>query len=66
MHYVRDVTWREDAGHARAGSTPQVLAALRNCVLTLLRDLGHTNTAAALRHYVASVLRDLRLVGLLT
>src|SRR5579872_3281822 len=66
VHYVRDVTWREDAGHARAGSTPQVLAALRTRVLTLLRGLGYTNIAAALRHYGASVPRALRLVGLLT
>lgn len=66
VHYVRDVTWREDAGHARAGSTPQVLAALRNCVLTLLRGLGYTNIAAALRHYGASIQRALHLVGLLT
>jgi len=65
VHYVRDVTWREDAGQARAGSTPQVLAALRNGLLTLLRLLGHTNIAAALRHYGASVQRALCLVGAL-
>lgn len=64
VHYVRDVTWQEDAGHARAGSTPQILAALRNSLLTLLRRLGHTNIAAALRHYAASVHRALHLVGL--
>ena len=64
VHYVRDVTWHEDAGQARAGSTPHVLAALRNGVLTLLRSLGHTNIAAALRHYGASVERALRLIGL--
>ncbi len=64
VHYVRDVTWGEDAGQARAGQTPRVLAALRNSVLTLLRTLGHTNIAAALRHYGACVERVLRLIGL--
>ena len=64
VHYVRDVTFAEDAGHARAGATSQVLAALRNSLLTLLRDLGHPNIAAALRHYGASATRALRLVGL--
>lgn len=64
VHYVRDVTFAEDGGQARAGATPHVLAALRNGVLTLLRHLGHTNIAAALRHYGASPVRALRLVGL--
>jgi len=64
LHYVRDVTFAEDDGHARAGATPHVLAALRNRLLTLLRDLGHTNIAAALRHFGASATRALRLVGL--
>lgn len=64
VHYVRDVTFAEDAGHARAGATLQVLAALRNSLLTLLRDLGHPNIAAALRHYAASATHALRLVGL--
>jgi predicted transposase YbfD/YdcC len=64
VHYVRDVTWHEDGGQARAGATPHVLAALRNSALMLVRRVGHTNIAAALRHYGASALRALRLVGL--
>lgn len=64
VHYVRDVTLAEDAGQARAGATPHVLAALRNGVLTLLRSLGHVNIAAALRHYAASAQRALHLIGL--
>lgn len=66
VHYVRDVTWQEDAGQARVGQTCHVLAALRNGLLNLLRGLGHTNIAAALRHYGASVERALRLIGLQT
>lgn len=64
VHYVRDVTFHEDGGQAHAGATPHVLAALRNGALMLLRRVGHTNIAAALRHYGASAVRALRLVGL--
>lgn len=40
LHYVRDVTCREDQGRTNAGRAPQVLAALRNTVLTIIRRLG--------------------------
>ena len=36
LHYVRDVTMGEDQSRARKGSTPQVLAALRNLVIFLV------------------------------
>ena len=40
LHYVRDVTCREDQARANARNAPQALAALRNTVLTVLRRLG--------------------------
>ena len=40
LHYVRDVTWREDQARTNAGHAPQALAALRNTALTILRRLG--------------------------
>jgi predicted transposase YbfD/YdcC len=40
LHYVRDVTYREDQGRTNAGHAPQALAALRNTALTMLRRLG--------------------------
>ncbi len=40
LHYVRDVPCREDQARTSAGHAPQVLAALRNATLTLLRRLG--------------------------
>jgi predicted transposase YbfD/YdcC len=51
LHWVRDVSLGEDACQVRSGSAPQVLAALRNTVIALVRDAGWTNIAAALRHY---------------
>lgn len=49
LHYPRDVTLGEDASTIRTGAAPQVRAALRNAVLTLLRATAATNIAAALR-----------------
>jgi len=63
LHYVRDVTWGEDAGQAHCGSTPQALAALRNGLLSLLRRCGYTQIASARRHLGASVPRTLRFLG---
>jgi predicted transposase YbfD/YdcC len=39
-HYVRDVTLGEDASRVRQGSGPQVLAAVRNAAVALLRQWG--------------------------
>lgn len=36
-HWVRDVTFGEDHSQVRNGQLPQVMAALRNCVIGLLR-----------------------------
>ncbi len=63
VHYVRDVTLGEDACRVREGNLPQVLAALRNATLTLLRWEGHTNIAAARRYLAANPWRALQLIG---
>jgi hypothetical protein len=54
-HYVRDVTFGEDASRVRKGSGPEVLAALRNAAIGLLRSTGVTNLAEALRRNAARV-----------
>jgi len=64
VHYVRDVTFGEDAHQMHTGNAPQVLAALRNAWLNVLRAAGWTNIAAALRHYSWSLLETLQLLGL--
>jgi predicted transposase YbfD/YdcC len=40
LHHVRDVTCREDQCRTRARAAPQVLAAMRNTVLTIIRRSG--------------------------
>jgi predicted transposase YbfD/YdcC len=52
LHYVRDVAWGEDQGRTRGGAAPQVLAALRNTALTLIRRRGFT-PAEAFDHFSA-------------
>jgi predicted transposase YbfD/YdcC len=64
LHYVRDVTLGEDANQTRKDSAPQVLAALRNAVLNLLRAAGHNNIAAALRQFAWQPHTAISLLGL--
>jgi Transposase DDE domain len=51
LHYVRDETLGEDRCRARTGSSPQVLAALRNAVVHLLEQVDAPSKAAATRHF---------------
>jgi predicted transposase YbfD/YdcC len=64
LHYVRDVTLGEDASQVRSGAAPEVLAALRNAVLGLVRQHAYANSAAALRHFAWSPGAALCLLGL--
>ncbi len=48
-HWVRDVTFGEDASQIRTGAAPEVRSILLNLVTALLRRAGLTNIAAALR-----------------
>ena len=52
MHYVRDVTFAEDASQIRAGTIPRAVASLRNLAIGILRRQGHRNIDAALRRNV--------------
>ena len=63
-HWVRDVTFDEDRSQVRCGSIPQVMAALRNTVIGLMRWAGHTNMAAACRRFAAQPRAALHLIGL--
>ena len=47
-HYVRDVTFSEDASQVRKGPLPQVMAAFRNTVICALRRLGVTSIKGSL------------------
>ena len=63
VHWVRDVTFDEDRSQVRTGSAPQVMAALRNLTISVMRLAGETNIAAALRRYAVHPSRPLTLIG---
>jgi predicted transposase YbfD/YdcC len=50
LHWIRDVTLREDAHQARTGNGPAVAAVLRNTAIGYHRTNGQTNIARATRH----------------
>jgi predicted transposase YbfD/YdcC len=62
LHWVRDVTFDEDRCQIRSEAAPQVMSALRNLVIGLLRLGGASNIAAALRAHAWEPSRALRLV----
>lgn len=64
LHWVRDVTFDEDRSQVRAGRIPQVMAALRNAAISLLRVRGAENIAAECRRYAAQPELALTAVGL--
>jgi len=63
-HWVRDVTFDEDRSQVRCGNIPQVMAALRNTAIGLLRGAGYPNIAAACRQLAAQPLQALALIGI--
>ena len=62
-HWVRDVTYDEDRSQARSGAIPQIMAALRNLAIGLLRLAGFASIAAATRRLAALPWEALALLG---
>jgi len=49
IHWVRDVTFREDASQVRTRARPRIMATLRNLAIGLIRQSGHAKIAATIR-----------------
>lgn len=64
-HYVRDVTFGEDASRVRTGSAPRAMASLRNLAIGALRLAGRDNIAEGLRHHGRDMARPLATLGLM-
>lgn len=62
LHWVRDMSFGEDACRVRTRAAPQVLAALRNAGVGLLRAWGVGNIAAALRRHAAKPMEAIRMI----
>jgi len=63
-HWVRDVVYGEDHSQVRVGSMPQVMAALRNAVIGLMRSAGERSIARACRKFAAQPWQALALMGI--
>ena len=63
VFWVRDVTMDEDRCQIRSGSAPQIMAGLRNLVISIFRIGKEPNIAAALRRYATKPAYSLSLVG---
>jgi len=64
LHWVRDVTFAEDACKVRTGTAPQGMACLRNLAIGVLCRAGPINLAAALRHHSRDPARPLATLGI--
>jgi predicted transposase YbfD/YdcC len=49
LHWIRDVTYREDASRVRTGPLPRLMATLRNLAIGLIRLAGHPRIAPTIR-----------------
>lgn len=63
LHWVKDVTFGEDASLIHVGAGPQVLAACRNLALSLLRSQGVRQIAATRRRLQRHPRQALAFVG---
>ena len=52
-HWVRDAVFQEDASSVRTGVIPQVMAAMRNTAISVLRFTGWTKITDALQYFAA-------------
>jgi predicted transposase YbfD/YdcC len=49
IHWVRDVTFREDASQVNTRFRPRIMATFRNLAIGLIRQAGYTKIAATIR-----------------
>lgn len=63
LHYTRDETLGEDRCRVRKGNSPQVLAALRNVAVYLLRRMDAPSVAAATRLLAANPQQAINLLN---
>lgn len=64
LHYRRDVTMGEDQSRIRKGTAPQVMAAIRNSIIYVLKDVAAPSLASALRKMSNCFDQALSLLGL--
>ena len=66
LHYVRDVTYGEDASRVRTRNAPQNMASMRNLAIAAMRADGWTSIAAAVRWTGRNCINPMSLLKLAT
>jgi hypothetical protein len=64
VHWVRDVTFAEDASTVHTGNAPRAMATLRNLAIAAHRQAGHTNIAKGIRWAARDAYRPLQLLNI--
>lgn len=49
LHWVKDVTLKEDASKIRIGNAPQNISTIKNIGINIFRENNYTNMAQAMR-----------------
>ena len=62
LHYRRDVTFKEDAVKKKSFNGGQIMAALNNLAIGILRKTGWQNIAQARRYYEIEFAKGLELI----
>ncbi len=62
-HWVRDVTFGEDGSAVRTGYLPQIMAALPNCAIALLRLQGFSSIPKGFNFFAARPYEALSTIG---
>ena len=62
LHYRRDVTFKEDAVRKKSLNGGQIMAALNNLAIGILRKIGWENLAQARRYYEIQIVKAIELI----
>lgn len=63
LHYVRDFTFDEDRSQVRIKNGPQVMACIRNFVISIFNLLGLKKIASNIRFFASRPHRTLAIFG---
>lgn len=66
LHWVRDVTFGEDRSTLRRENTPEIMAAIHNTAISLIRLVGYENIAKGRRHFAAQPREAIDQIGIAT
>jgi len=63
LHYIRDFVFDEDRSQVRTNSGPQVMACIRNFVISIFNLLGLNKIASTMRFFASQPHRALAVFG---